>query len=436
MAEMSFKDRVSLLLGGLEEGREVRAYLRRFRQQNEECFAIVKVGGAIVEESLDPLADALALLQFLNLPPIVVFGAGPQLNDALEAAGFPEQRQDGLRVTSPEAMPLVAKAVAQMGMKLSEAIRLRGASSLALPTGIITGRTINAAKYGAVGEVAAIEKAPITDLLSAGIVPLIGCVQADGSGHLLNMNADGVATALCRELRPQKMVFVTGTGGLLGPDDEIIDTVNLAADEERLFASEWLQGGMAHKLREIADLLKELPLSSSVSVTSASGVVRELFTHTGSGTLIRQGEAIHEVAAPTQQDFGALIEAGFGKSLKASYWQGLEPRYALLSAHKRAGAIVTSHEGVDLLDKFAVVGAARGEGLAKTLWSELAERSSSLIWRSRHENPFNAFYAAHADGFVRRGPWTVFWRGGGIEERLQTLADSLAARPGDFEGET
>ena len=435
MAEMSFKDRVSLLLGGLEEGREVRAYLRRFRQQDEECFAIIKVGGAIIEESLEALADALALLQFLNLPPVVIFGAGPQLNDALEAAGFPEERRDGLRVTPEGAMPLVAKAVAQMGMKLSEAMRLRGASSLAVPAGIITGQMIDTAKYGSVGDVASVEKQPITDLLSAGIVPLIGCVQADGAGRLLNMNADGVATSLCRVLRPQKMGFVTGTGGLLDPNGQVIDSVNLATDEERLFSSDWLRGGMAHKVREIADLLKVLPLSSSVSITSARGVVRELFTHTGSGTLIRQGEAIEEVVRPTPEDFGPLIEAAFDRPLKASYWQNVDARYALLSGHRRAGAIVTKHQGIDLLDKFAVVGAARGEGLAKTLWAALQERSPRMIWRSRQENAFNGFYAAHADGFVRRGAWTIFWRGSGIEDDLRVLADGLAVRPGDFEGE-
>ena len=34
-----------------------------------------------------------------------------------------------------------------------------------------------------------------------------------------------------------------------------------------------------------------------------------------------------------------------------------------------------------------------------------------LYWRSRTENRFNSFYADEADGSVRRGPWTVFWKG-------------------------
>lgn len=435
MGEMSFRDRASLLLGGLEEGREVRAYLRRFSQSAEGCFAVVKVGGAVIERDLDPLADALALLQFLGLPPVVVFGAGPQLDKDLASAGIEEKRVDGLRFTPQEAMPIVAQAAGRMALTLTGAMRERGAAAVAVHQGTISARLIDHERYGAVGNPVAVDAEGLSELLAAGVVPLLSCVHADERGQLLNVNADGVARAVAEALRPQKIVFVTGTGGLLGADGEIIDSVNLRAEGEDLFASSWLEGGMRHKLKEIADLLGQLPPSSSVSVTSATGVVRELFTHTGSGTLIRQGEAIERLDHADASSFGPLIEAGFGKALKTSYWQDLDPRYALLSEQKRAGAVVCGFEGVDLLDKFAVSGEARGEGLAKALWQRLTDLSPQLIWRSRTENPFNAFYVAHADGFVRRGKWSVFWTGPGVEARIEGLADRLAARPGDFEGE-
>ncbi len=433
MGEMTFRDRASLLLGGLEEGREVRAYLQRFSASTEGCFAIVKVGGAVIQDNIDQLADALALLQFLGLPPVVVFGAGPQLNDDLQAAGFEEQRVDGLRVTPHEAMPLVARAVGDMAVTLMTAMKERGASASFVPQGILNARQIDPAKYGAVGDIEHVAADALMQLVGAGTVPLVGCVHADQSGHLLNINADGVARAICEALKPQKIVFVTGTGGLLGPNGKRIDTVNLAADREFLFGGDWLHGGMAHKLNEIIEILDGLPPSSSVSVTSAKNVVRELFTFTGAGTMIRKGEAIKHSTDLEQAVLTGLVENAFKQKLRPDYWEDLSLQYTLVSEHKRGAAIVTELDGVPVLDKFAVLRSARGEGLSKALWRHLTEASPQFIWRSRNDNPFNAFYNSQADGFLRRGPWRVYWVGHELEGRIYALADTLGARPADFE---
>ncbi|GGY56643.1 acetylglutamate kinase [Parvularcula lutaonensis] len=436
MPETSFRDRVSLLLGGLEEGREVRAYLRRFSRRDDGCFAVVKVGGAILEQELGPLADALALLQLLGLPPVVVFGAGPQLDRELGEAGIELQRRDGLRVTPGEAVPLIARETGRMTLALQSALRSHGAAALALPMGTVTARIIDEERYGCVGDVASVDGDAVLGVLETGAVPLLSCIHPDEKGRLLNVNADGVARALSSELKPQKIVFVTGTGGVLDGAGALIDSINLAAEGDALFASDWLEGGMRHKLSEIAELLSHLPPSSSVSITSASGLVRELFTHSGQGTLIRQGEAIRVAEQADPQQLQPLIEAAFGKTLKPDYWKNIEPVRVLTSEHGRGCAIVTRLGSVDVLDKFVVSAEARGEGLAKSLWRQLSDLSPEMIWRSRSGNAFNAFYSAVADGFVRRGAWVVYWTGRGVEGRVPELADVLASKPGDFEGET
>ena len=435
MLDRTFRERIELLLGGLEEGREVRSYLRQFSQGGEGCFAVIKVGGAILDSDLDVLADALALLQTLGLPPVVVYGAGPQLNAELAERGIPEERRDGFRITPERAMPVIASATGRMGFDLVAAMRRKGAVGVAVHPGALEAELIDRTRYGMVGDIVHVERGALLGLLSAGVVPLISCVHADAAGQLVNVNADNVASAIAEALRPQKVVFVTETGGILNDAGAIISSINLAIDRERLFAAEWLSGGMRHKLSEIADLLDRLPLSSSVSITSTSGLVRELFTHSGSGTLIRRGEAITRHDHPRREDLETLIEDAFGRTLKASYWESFAPRYALLSGQKRAGAVVGSIEGVDFLDKFAVLGEARGEGLAKSVWQELLALSPTLAWRSRRANPFNGFYHAQADGSVRRGHWTVFWVGRGLEGRIGHLADVIAARPGDFVGD-
>ena len=431
MADTGFRERAQLLLANLREGREVRAYLDQFSAAGEGCFAVIKVGGALMAEELDALADRLTLLQALGLRPVVVFGAGPQLDARLTAAGLGTERRDGLRVTPPPAMPIVADETARTGLLLAEAMATRGGRAVLAPPGALTAVALDEEAYGRVGRVASVDTDAFAGLLASGLVPLVGPAHLDAEARLLNVNADDVAQALALSLRPLKIVFLTGTGGMMGADGRLIDTVNLATDWASLRDAPFVQGGMRVKLDRIADLLGQLPLSSSVSMTDVGGMVRELFTHGGSGTLIRQGERIVVEEAPPPGTYAPLIERAFGQPLAPDYWDRVRPLYAVRTERTRAAAIVTDGGPVHVLDKFAVDPSARGEGLAKAVWGTLRARSPNLVWRSRAQNPFNAFYDAQADGFLRAGFWHVYWHGLELDAALK-LGRQLAEAPPDF----
>jgi hypothetical protein len=68
--------------------REVSRFLKVFSSTEPHRFAVIKIGGAVVEENLDELAKQLAFLHRVGLYPTVVHGGGPQLNDALAKAGI------------------------------------------------------------------------------------------------------------------------------------------------------------------------------------------------------------------------------------------------------------------------------------------------------------------------------------------------------------
>ena len=85
-------------------------------------------------------------------------------------------------------------------------------------------------------------------------------------GQIVNVNADWAANELIKTLQPYKIVFLTGTGGLLDAQGEVIDSINLSTEYDHLIAQPWINGGMRVKLEQIKDLLDKLPLSSSVSM--------------------------------------------------------------------------------------------------------------------------------------------------------------------------
>jgi len=126
------------------------------------------------------------------------------------------------------------------------------------------------------------------------------------------------------------------------------------------------------------------------------------------------------------------VEKAFGRRLKEEWWSGLKLRQAILSETYRAGAILTEIDNFIYLDKFAVVEAARGEGLSRTVWLRFAKDHPLFFWRSQTANGFNAFYNDVCTGSVKIGDWTVYWSGDIDMVTLSPIVERIAALPESF----
>jgi bifunctional N-acetylglutamate synthase/kinase len=74
---------------------------------------------------------------------------------------------------------------------------------------------------------------------------------------------------------------------------------------------------------------------------------------------------------------------------------------------------------------------AQGEGMGRDIWQAMVLDQPSVIWRARSKNPICSWYAWQCDGMVRRGYWTVYWRG--VEpDRIPEVVELMLARPDDF----
>tara|TARA_R110000868_G_scaffold2384_7_gene17746 strand:+ start:24229 stop:25557 length:1329 start_codon:yes stop_codon:yes gene_type:complete len=405
------------LLSHMRDGKEIREYLQRFSGLDQERFAVIKVGGAVIQEDLDALATSLAFLQSVGLSPVVVHGGGPQLDTALTAAGIPTERINGLRVTREAAIPIIRETLTDANLQLVDAIRDAGGRAAAVPRGVFEAELIDEERLGRVGEPTRIHLELVGAAARAGQAAILACLGETEDGRMVNINADSAVRALVHALQPYKVVFLTGTGGLLDEWGDILTSINLETDYAELMQSDWVNGGMRLKLEEIKRLLDDLPLSSSVSITRPAELARELFTHAGAGTLIRRGEKIHATSCKDDLDlvrFNALVTKAFGRAPIAGYWDRLELDQAFVTDSYRAAAITTRLGDWIYLDKFAATDDARGEGLGRTVWHRLVEYAPRLIWRSRTSNPVNSFYFDECDGAIRHEEWTVFWRGEGI----------------------
>ena len=426
------------LLAQLGSSREAQQYLKEYSGTNQARFAVVKVGGGILRDHLDELTSALAFLHRLGLIPVVLHGAGPQLDQALADAGIETERLEGLRVTSEAVMSVARPLMYKENLRLVEALEDRGIRARGIQHGVFQCRYLDQQSLGLVGEVEAVELNAIESAVRSGAVPVLTCLGESPSGQVLNINADIATRELVWKLRPHKVIFLSPTGGLLDRQDRIISAVSLTNDYEALMQQPWLHSGMRLKLQQINEMLQRLPDDTSVSITSAAHLTRELFTYRGAGTLVRKGEAIKVHENPDAETLGQvrkLIEHSFKRELRDDWYGGLNEPLILLSETGRAAAVVTKgKDGLPYLDKFIVTSEAQGEGLGAAIWQVVRARYPAIYWRSRYTNPVTPWYFQQADSSNRSGQWVVFTIGvGQAQQRERCVADALARDSGWIE---
>ncbi len=420
------------LLAQLGSSREAQQYLKEFSGTNQARFAVVKVGGGILRDHLDELTSALAFLHRLGLIPVVLHGAGPQLDQALADAGIETERRDGLRVTSESVMSVARPLMYKENLRLVEALEDKGIRARGIQHGVFQCSYLDQEKFGLVGEVEQVELHAVESAVRSGAVPVLTCLGESPSGQVLNINADIATRELVWKLRPHKVIFLSPTGGLLDRQDRIISAVSLTNDYEALMQQPWVHSGMRLKLQQINEMLLRLPDDTSVSITSAAHLTRELFTYRGAGTLVRKGESIRVFENPDDETLAKLknlIERSFHRTLRDDWFENLNEPLVLLSETGRAAAVMTKGvDGLAYLEKFIVTSEAQGEGLGAAIWQVVRARYPALYWRSRNTNPITPWYFQQADSSNRSDGWVVFTIGVEEADRRQLCVEDSLTR--------
>ena len=430
------------LLQTITSRSEVEQYLKFYSALDAPKFAVIKVGGGIIAEELDTLASSLAFLAGVGLLPVVIHGAGPQLNDALRRQGIESEYIGGMRVTTPEILRTARQVFLDANLRIVEALEKREARARPIVSGVFGAEFLDQSRYQFVGQITSVDTSAVLQALHSGCIPVLTCMGESAAGQRLNINADVAAQELAKALKPVKIVYLSQNGGIGDEHDRLMPVIDLDADYERLMTQPWFRHGNRLKLKEIKTLLDQLPLSSSVSITSAANLPKELFTARGSGTLVRRSEKILCYSSLNEIDrekLTALIETSFAGRLLPGYLDALQPSIhrIYLSESYHAVAIVTKDQhdpaSVPYLDKFAVAKVSQSEGTGQALWSVLRREIPALYWRSRRSNPINPWYFERSDGSLVSEPWIIFWyglqeaagSGGSSGSSMQLVADCI-----------
>ncbi len=416
-------------LSQLSSSQEARHYLKEFSDIGASRFAVVKIGGGILENQLDEVAAALAFVFHLGLTPIILHGAGPQIDRALSEAGLSGERVDELRVTTAEMMAVIRPVIYALNQKLVEALSGHGVRAQGIQHGVFNCNLLDEQRYGLVGDIQSVHVDGVRSVIRTGCLPVLTCLGESASGQVLNINADIAARELVWLVRPHKVIFLTPTGGLLDQHQQIIPSISIRDQMQTLLQQDWVHSGMKLKLQQIARMLEPLDASSSVSITSVDQLARELFTHKGAGTLIAKGELIESydsIDNTLQSQLKQILESSFGRGLRPDYFASLRLEKLYMSESRRAVAVITrGFNGLPYLNKFAVTPEGQGEGLGATLWRVIREDCSTLYWRSRSNNPINSWYYKRANVTCRKNGWIAFFCGSDLDQAVSCLGDAF-----------
>lgn len=284
----------------------LKGALRYVRAYRDQVF-VVKLGGEVLADTraLDSIAGQVSLLSSLGIRIVVVHGGGPQATALSRRLGEEPRIVAGRRVTDDGALE-VAKMVyaGQLNVDLLAALRAHEAQAVGLsgvdadlitahrrpPVQVVDdgGKTLTV-DFGHVGDLERVDPRVLHTLLEARFVPVVASLAGDGDGHVFNVNADTVAESLAVALHAQKLIFLTGTPGVLRNREDPASLIAFADPDDLagLLASGVITGGMRPKVEScIRAATGGVERTHIIDGRAPDALLLEVFTGAGCGTMI------------------------------------------------------------------------------------------------------------------------------------------------------
>ena len=289
---------------------EALPYLQRYAGRT----FVVKYGGHAMgdPELAHQFAQDVTLLKAVGINPVVVHGGGPQIGAMLKRLGVKSEFVDGLRVTDAETAEIAEMVLAgSINKELVGLIQAAGGRAVGISgkdAGMVTARKVERTTtdpgsaierevdLGFVGEPARVDRAILDTLCAADVIPVIAPIGAGEDGHTYNINADTMAGAVAIALGAARFLLLTDVPGVLDREGRLLTELE-PEDVVRLIEDGTISGGMIPKVETcVAAVTAGVGAAVIIDGRVPHGLLLEIFTRQGAGTLVRAGEAVPAIA--------------------------------------------------------------------------------------------------------------------------------------------
>lgn len=183
-----------------------------------EDVIVIKLGGIAAKKLNPEFMETLKTWKVAGKKIVIVHGGGYLIDELMSMRQLEVQKIDGLRVTTPESMACVDKALREMmGPKLSKNLNQAGIEALQINQGlgrIVEADFLNQSVYGYVGQATNIKTAYLRQIMEDGLIPILPSLGMTRDGQILNINADDVASHIAVALQADELIMMTDVPGV------------------------------------------------------------------------------------------------------------------------------------------------------------------------------------------------------------------------------
>lgn len=281
-----------------------------------KTFVVFIPGEAVESPQFSNIISDLALLDSLGVRLVLVQGARPQIERIFSNRHIPSNIQGGYRVTPQDQLLDIIQASsavrvlleAQLSMALANTpmagARLKVCSGnyvVAKPLGVVDG-----IDFGHSGEVRRIDTDAIFRLLEDDNMVLLPHLGFSPTGEVFNLKGEEVATQAAIQLKADKLIVLNEEEGVFNTEGKLVSEL-LAKDAERLIQKMDDSDTTKAALQACVDAVRNrVPRAHLISYNENGGLIRELFTREGAGTMIDE-DSYEQLRRATIDDVGGMM---------------------------------------------------------------------------------------------------------------------------------
>ena len=267
---------------------------------------LVKFGGNALDgkDGMRQLAQEVSELTAEGYSIVLVHGGGPEISAEMERLGMTPKKVAGVRVTDEAGLEVAEKVLRRINSDLVECLIDAGVKAVGIPgyfctecvkkapsKVVVDGKEV-AIDLGLVGEVSAVDKQMIFDLLDEKVIPVvypIGAMAVDDKVQHLNVNADTMAAGIAAGVKCKEMIAITDVPGILRDVHDPLSKIDRVTfkDIDDLLADGTISGGMVPKV----EACRKAVNAGAEAVRMVNGrdpesIVKDVIKGSNKGTLI------------------------------------------------------------------------------------------------------------------------------------------------------
>ena len=266
--------------------------VQKYVSKYEKAKIVIKYGGNVLidRKVFNNFIADIDVLNKLGLSIIVVHGGGPRIKRELDKKKIITKFISGLRVTDKNIIDTVEEVLIDFNIDIVDSLKKLGSEATSFHTkkdNIIEVRP-ERKELGFVGIPEKININLIEDALSKNKIPIIAPLGLDEKNQTFNINGDTAASAIAKKLKARRLILMTNVEGVYDDKKKLISEIK-PFDLDNLIKWKIVEGGMIPKIENCVDAV-ENGVRGVVILDGRKphSILHEIFSDTGSGTLIRK----------------------------------------------------------------------------------------------------------------------------------------------------